>query len=64
MTSSTKLCANLEIGDLIKHETWPNEYFYDVVVKIHYIKGIPCYFYTARNNNMPYGVKETLRILS
>ena len=56
--------STLKVGDLIKHETWPNEYFYDIVIKIHYIKKIPCYFYVATKNSMPYAVKETLVILS
>ena len=40
--------TSLKIGDLIRHETWPNEYFFDVVIKVHYIEGLPCYFYTAK----------------
>lgn len=61
---STRDKSTLKVGDLIKHETWPNEYFYDIVIKIHYIEELPCYFYVASKNNMPYAVKETLVILS
>lgn len=56
--------STLKVGDLVKHKTWPNEYFYDIVVDIHYINGLPCYFYAASKNRMPYGVKDTLVILS
>lgn len=63
MTSSTKLYTNIEIGDLVKVKIWHDYFFYDVVVDIHYIKGLPCYFYTTKNR-MPYGVKETIEILS
>ena len=64
MTSLTKLYSNLEIGDLVKVKIWHDYYFYDIVVDIHYIKGLPCYFYVASKNKMPYGVKDTLKILS
>lgn len=64
MTSLTKLYTNIEIGDLVRVKIWHDYFFYDVVVDIHYIKGLPCYFYTATKNSMPHGVKETIEILS
>jgi len=64
MISSTRRYSEIEVGDLVRVKVWSDYYFFDVVVDIHYIKGLPCYFYTATKNNMPYSVKETLKILS
>ena len=64
MIIPTKRYNEIEVGDLVRVKVWSNCYFYDIVVDIHYIKGLPCYFYTASKNRMPYGVKETLVILS
>ena len=64
MINPTKRYNEIEVGDLVRVKIWHDCYFYDIVVDIHYIKGLPCYFYTATKNNMPYGVKDTLVILS
>lgn len=64
MISSKKHYSNLEIGDLVRVKIWHDYYFYDIVVDIHYIKELPCYFYVASKNRMPFGVKDTLMILS
>ena len=64
MTTPTKRYDKIEVGDLVKVKIWSDLYFYDIVVDIHYIKGLPCYFYTATKNKMPYAVKETLMILT
>lgn len=63
MITPTKRYTQIEIGDLVRVKVWTDYYFYDIVVDIHYIKGLPCYFYTTKNR-MPYGVKDTLVILS
>ena len=63
MITPTKSYSQIEIGDLVRVKVWSDHYFYDIVVDIHYIKGLPCYFYTTKNR-MPYGVKDTLVILS
>lgn len=64
MITSTKKYDQIAVGDLVRVKVWSDLYFYDIVVDIHYIKGLPCYFYTATKNRMPYGVKDTLMILS
>lgn len=64
MINPTKRYNEIEVGDLVRVKIWHDCYFYDIVVDIHYIKSLPCYFYTATKNNMPYGVKDTLVILS
>ena len=64
MINPTKKYDQIEVGDLVKVKVWSDHYFYDIVVDIHYINGLPCYFYTASKNSMPHGVKETIEILS
>lgn len=64
MITPTKRYDQIEIGDLVRVKVWSDHYFYDIVVDIHYIKGLPCYFYVASKNRMPYGVKDTIMILS
>ena len=64
MITSTKKYVQIAVGDLVRVKVWSDLYFYDIVVDIHYINGLPCYFYTASKNRMPYGVKDTLMILS
>ena len=64
MITPTKRYDQIEVGDLVRVKIWSDLYFYDIVVDIHYIKDLPCYFYVASKNRMPYGVKDTLMILS
>ena len=64
MINSIKHYTNIAVGDLVRVKVWSDHYFYDIVVDIHYVNGLPCYFYTASKNRMPYGVKDTLKILS
>lgn len=64
MITPTKRYDQIEVGDLVRVKVWSDHYFYDIVVDIFYIKGLPCYFYVASKNRMPYGVKDTIMILS